>query len=335
MQSLKGGHTPGRLEALLARPRPVLLDGAVGTELARRGVDTRLPLWSARALLDDSGLETLTAIHADYARAGAEILVTDTFRTTRRALEKAGHGASWREVNRRAVERARAGASAATPLPGAPEGICLVAGGIAPLEDCYRPDLVPPQSECLVEHHRQVDLLAGLGVDLVFVETMNCLREAEAALQAARDSGLDVLLSLCPRPPHHLLSGETLEEAVPRLADAGGPELRGLLVNCARPDAMQEIFPAFVRLAPGLPHGLYAHLGEPDEVTGWRLAERHEPEAYAAWMETRVEEGARLVGGCCGTTPDHIAALRHMLDRLTPSRRSGASPPPGRSRGRG
>src|SRR5213594_3714774 len=153
-----------RLDALLARPLPVLLDGAVGTELARRGVDTTLPLWSARALFDDAGLETLVRIHEDYARAGAEILVTNTFRTTPRALGRAGRGDSWRDANRRAVESARAGA--AERDHDRPGGVCLVAGGIAPLEDCYSPDLVPPRVDCLAEHRRQVELLAGLGVDL-------------------------------------------------------------------------------------------------------------------------------------------------------------------------
>ncbi len=163
------------LDPLLGQRRPVLLDGAVGTELARRGVDTTLPLWSARALFDDPGLEALTKIHEDYARAGAEILVTNTFRTTRRSLGRAGKAGAWREANRRAVECARAGAKAAfddgaaaigdlrpearTAARHAPAGgrVCLVAGGIAPLEDCYRPDLVPQQDECLSEHRQQVE----------------------------------------------------------------------------------------------------------------------------------------------------------------------------------
>jgi homocysteine S-methyltransferase len=306
-----------RLDSILARPRPVLLDGAVGTELARRAVDTTLPLWSARALFDHNGLETLTRIHEDYARAGAEILVTNTFRTTLRSLGRAGRGDAWRPANRRAVECARAGAAAgaqAVTGPGAPDRVCLVAGGIAPLEDCYRPDLVPPQPECLAEHRRQVELLAETGVDLIFIETMNCVREAEAAVLAARDSGLPVLLSLCPRVPGHLFSGERLEDAVPRLVETGGPGLRGILVNCATPEVMDEVFPCFARLAPDLPHGLYAHLGEPDEVTGWRLPERHDPGKYATWMERKLDEGARLIGGCCGTNPDHIAALARLID---------------------
>src|SRR2546427_720348 len=293
--------TPTVLDSLLGRRRPVLLDGAVGTELARRGVDTTLPLWSARALFDDRGLATLARIHEDYARAGAEILVTNTFRTTRRSLGRAGKGGAWREANRRAVERARAGAAAAAAgfrpavkaaarHAAASGRVCLVAGGIAPLEDCYRPDLVPPQETCLVEHRLQVEMLAGLDVDLIVIETMNCRREAEAALLAARDTGLPVLLSLCPREPRQLFSGEPLEEAVPDLVDLGGEALRAILLNCATPEVLQRIFPRFVALSPRLPHGLYAHLGEPDEVSGWRLPKRHEPEPYALWMAPRIRE---------------------------------------------
>jgi homocysteine S-methyltransferase len=307
------------LAALLARRRPTLIDGAVGTELARRGVPTTLPLWSAHALVDDRGLETLRAIHLDYARAGAEVLVTNTFRTTARALRKGGREGDLPVLNRRAVEAARAAAESAGPRPGkAGRRACLVAGSIAPLEYCYRPDLVPPQAECLAEHRRQVEMLAGLGVDFILIETMNLRREAEAALAAARGCGLDVLLSLCPRSPGHLLSGEPLEGAVPALVAAGGPRLRGVLLNCATPEVLEEVYPRFARLveATGLPAGLYAHLGEPDDVTGWTMPERHEPERYAAWMERRVAEGARLVGGCCGTTPDHIAALARSISIL-------------------
>lgn len=295
------------LSFLLSRPRPVVLDGAVGTELARRGVATTTPLWSAHALLSPSGRKTLTAIHADYARAGAEILVTNTFRTTWRALEAGGRGSEWREANERAVDCAREGASAA-------EGSCLVAGGIAPLEDCYSPHLAPPDATCLIEHRRQVRLLAELGVDLIWIETMNAKREALAATIAAKESGLDFAVSLCPRPPAHLLSGETLADAVAEIVAAGGAGLRAVLVNCASPEALEGLFAGFVVLAPGVPHGLYAHLGKRDDATGWRMPERHEPDRYASWMARRIAEGARIVGGCCGTTPDHVAALRRVVE---------------------
>ena len=302
------------LQERLNRTMPLLIDGATGTELQRRGVTTSLPLWSAHALVDSGGLRILEAIHADYARAGAQILVTNTFRTTRRALERAGRGADWRPFNERAVRAARDGAAAA----GAD---CLVAGGIAPLEDCYRPDLVPSAAACREEHRRQAGLLAGLGVDLIIIETMNHAREAEAALSAARDTGLEVILSLCPKGPAHLLSGEPLDEVVPRLLRAGGPRLRAILLNCAPPPVLEQVYPRLAELAGGLPHGLYAHLGEPDDIVGWRLPEEHAPEAYAAWMADRLRQGARVIGGCCGTAPGHIAALARLAGSgLAPER---------------
>jgi len=295
------------LRKRLERSGPVLLDGAVGTELLRRGVRTALPLWSAHALLTPEGLKVLAQLHEDYARAGAEILITNTFRTTLRALQGAGLGEQWRLVNRRAVEAARPAAESVTPR------LCWVAGSIAPLEDCYRCDLVPAEETCLREHRRQIELLVELGVDLILIETMNCLREAKAALRAAADCGLDVLLSLCPRAPGHLLSGEPLEEVLPELVAAGTPRLRGLLLNCASPEVMEEVYPRFAALVGELPHGLYVHLGEPEDTVGWRFSEAYQPARFAAWMAQRVEEGAHFIGGCCGTTPAHIAALRQAF----------------------
>ena len=293
----------------LAEPRPVVLDGATGTELQRRGVDTGLPLWSARALSSEAGRDILTAIHAEYARAGAEVLTTNTFRTTQRALGRAGVQNRWVLYNRRAVEAARAGAaSAGKARAGVPRTI-FVAGSIAPLEDCYSCDLVPPQAECLREHLQQVDLLARLGVDLILIETMNTRREALAAVLAARAAGIDALLSLCPGDPDRLLSGEPLDDAIPRLLEASAGRVVGALLNCATPEVLARAAPVLAGLARSLPWGLYAHLGEPDPVMGWRLPERHDKDAYAAWVRDRIGEGARVVGGCCGTTPDHIAAI--------------------------
>ena len=303
------------LSERLARPGAVLCDGATGTELNQRGVDTRLPLWSARALTTEAGREVLVAIHRDYASAGAEVLTINTFRTTRRALERAGLLQHWTLLNRRAVEAARAAAGATR---------ALIAGSLAPLEDCYEPQSVPPQEICLREHLAQADLLARLGVDLLLVETMNCRREARAAILAARSTGLDVLLALCPGSPEHLLSGEPLEDALPRLIDDGGGRIAGVLLNCAPPEVLERAAPLLDRLLGSLPWGLSAHLGHADPVDGWRLPDEHAPEEYAEWAAARVREGARLASGCCGTTPAHIERLAARLgDAPT---RPGSSP---------
>jgi S-methylmethionine-dependent homocysteine/selenocysteine methylase len=305
----------------LRGPSPLILDGATGTELARRGVDTGLPLWSAHALAETRGRAVLEAIHAEYARAGAAVLTTDTFRTTARALARAGRGNDWTLLNRRAVEIARAAARRSTAVPERPpsgrlsdaDEAPLVAGSIAPLEDCYRPDLVPPQADCRREHLRQADLLARLGVDLLLIETMNTAREACAAVAAARAVGIDALVSLCPGAPDTLLSGERLGDAVTRLLDEGGGRVAGVLLNCAGPGLLAQALPALAAAAAGLPFGVYAHLGEPDPVTGWRLPKEHDTEAYAAWSEGCARLGARILGGCCGTTPAHIEAIARRL----------------------
>ncbi len=296
------------LQELLRQRDAVVLDGGVGSELLRRGLRTSLPLWSAHALLDEAGLRLLAAIHAAYARAGAQILTTNTFRTTRRAIEGASKLSEWRTLNRLAVQAARAAADSVSHT-------CVVAGSIAPLEDCYQPDLAPSREVCLGEHARQMELLLELGVDLLLIETMNCAREAEAAVLAARDSGGDFLVSLCPRAPFHLLSGEPLDEVVPPLIEMAGPRLRGMLLNCASPEVLSSVYPRFARLVDDMPHGLYAHIGEPDEDVGWKFPEEQEPETYADWIAQRRKEKARFVGGCCGTTPEHIAAVVERISR--------------------
>src|SRR5512139_2644302 len=121
----------------------LLLDGAAGTELQRRGVDTTLPLWSARALIEAP--EVLRAIHKDYLAAGADIITTNTFRTHRRTLTRAGVGERARELTSLAVQIARDAA-------GRVDRQIFVAGSMAPLEDCYSPQLVPAADELQVEH---------------------------------------------------------------------------------------------------------------------------------------------------------------------------------------
>src|SRR5512147_1596702 len=117
----------------LTQTKPILLDGATGTELQRRGVDTSLPLWSARALLDAH--EVLYAIHTEYLAANADIITTNTFRTHRRTLTRAGLGERTRELTQLAVAIAREAARQA-------DRQVFVAGSISPLEDCYSPQRV-------------------------------------------------------------------------------------------------------------------------------------------------------------------------------------------------
>ncbi|MCS5637780.1 MAG: homocysteine S-methyltransferase family protein, partial [Myxococcota bacterium] len=162
-----GGRQEGAeaLRARLARGPTLLLDGALGTELERRGCPAGLPLWSTHGLLEAP--ELVAEIHGDYARAGAEILTANTFRTQRRTLERSGAsqgslGPRDAELTQQAVDLARRGA-------GCVDRPIWVAGSAPPLEDCYRPDRVPEDRDLEREHSIHMENLANAGVDLVLI----------------------------------------------------------------------------------------------------------------------------------------------------------------------
>lgn len=286
----------------------VLLDGAVGTELDRRGVATRLPLWSAIGLLDAP--EVVLAIHADYVRAGADILTANTFRTTRRTFAKvAGSSFDGAALNKLAVDLAReAGRSVGRDV--------LVAGSIAPLEDCYSPLLSPPFEIALTEHREQSRWLAEGGADLLMIETMPSASEAEAAVIAAVETGLDVTVGFVVGADRRLLSGESLSEAVSRVERHG---VVAVLVNCAPAMVIGQTITQLASLTD-LPVGGYANLGVIEDTVGWSSDQSVDGTAYANAVAEWVARGARIVGGCCGTRPDQIASVRAMLDERGSSR---------------
>ena len=152
-----------RLTERLVNGPSLLLDGATGTELERRGQRCDPPLWSSHALLVRP--QMVERIHAEYARAGAEIITANSFRTQRRTLERGeseypGLADRDEELTTLAVALARAGAERSASAS-------WVAGSAAPLEDCYRPDLVPGDDALRAEHARHAGNLARAGADLI------------------------------------------------------------------------------------------------------------------------------------------------------------------------
>lgn len=278
---------------------PLLLDGATGTELTRRGIDTSLPLWSAAALRDVP--EVVRQIHADYVAAGAEVITANTFRTHGRSLAPAGladQAAEWTKV---AVGLARDAA----------QGRAYVAGSQAPLEDCYEPQRTPPEHELAAEHAAMANHLAAAGVDVILVETQPTIREAVAAATAAIATGLPVLVSFVCRSDGKLFSGETVADAVTAVRPLG-PD--AVMVNCCPAPQAGGLLQTLASAAPDIPRGAYANIGEMDPVQGWRTTGAEDPQQYADWARQWLSAGARLIGGCCGTTPEHIRRLRKLLD---------------------
>jgi homocysteine S-methyltransferase len=292
---------PAELRLRLRAGPPLVLDGATGTELERRGVPSALPLWSAHALL--AAPEELAAIHAEYARAGAEAITANTFRTQRRTLARAGLGGRAGELTRLAVELARRGARQA---PGGRSAWVL--GSAPPLEDCFRPDLAPDAASLAREHAEHAEHLAAAGVDAILAETHGSAREARAAARAARAAGLPALVGFVCWRGAALLSGEPLEAA---LAEVAREEPAAVLVNCLPPSNVAACL-APLR-ASGLPFGVYPNLGAPGAGPGASRSEECSPEELALRAGGWLRAGARVVGGCCGTRPAHVRAIASLV----------------------
>lgn len=298
------GSIHGPFRRLLATRAPLILDGAMGTELARRGVDIGLPLWSANAFL--TAPDVVRAIHRDYCAAGADIITTNTFRTTPRAFRNAGLPDRSAALTAQAVECAREARS------GFPGRTILIAGSMAPLEDCYRPDLVPPDADLEREHAVHARQLADAGVDLLLLETMISVREAAAACRAAVSTGLETVVSFTCRADERLYGGETLEEAVAAVLPLGPAALS---LNCISPRILTPILERLRRLTD-LPLAVYANVGTPGgEHSGVTLIVDVTPDAYTAYAAEWTHRSCAIIGGCCGTTPEHIGRLREFTTK--------------------
>ncbi len=286
--------------------RITILDGAMGTELARRGIDTSGPEWSARALLEDPG--AVAAIHAAYAEAGATVHIANTFRTRQRDLERSAPPAAdpdavapdWRTLTRRAIDIARVSVPASHTL----------AASLAPLEDCYEPDRSPGEAG-RAAHRAFAEALVEAGADLILCETFPHPGEAcvavEESVAAASRRGIPVWCSLTPGPRAALMSPETLARAAREAAERG---VAAALVNCvAASRALPYVEALASALADRLPIGIYANAGEDREGIGWGDVGEEGPRRYAELAQTWADAGATIIGGCCGTGPTHVRAL--------------------------
>ncbi len=296
-------NSPAR-QAFLARlaSRPLLLDGAMGTLLYSRGTPQR-------ASLDELVLsrpEVVGAVHREYIAAGADIIETDSFTASRHHLAPLGLADRTGHINRRAAQLARE----AREVSGVD---VLVAGSIGPVSSpLHGPAHVSAEvaAESVTE---QLESLLEGGIDLVQLETASDLEHLLASVEAARQlSDLPVVASLSLGEDLRAADGSEPAAAVAALR-AAGVDVIG--VNCgsgpiAGIDALAQMAPA----AGDTPLLIMPNAGLSGRVSG-RFVWAAEPAYFAAEVPAFLAAGARLIGGCCGTTPEHIAAMRAALDR--------------------
>lgn len=291
------------LKKRLKAKRPILLDGAMGTEILNRGVSTKLPLWSAEALITHP--QVVEQIHEAYIAAGAEIITTNTFCTTQRVLDKASGEHKARDLTILACELAQQ-ARRAVPT----DHEVYIAGSVAPLEDCYSPELTPPDAELEVEHGELARNLRDGGVDFILLETMITLRETLAALRAAQANDVPVAVSFCCNDKLELLGGEPLSKVIP-IVELFDPLFIG--VNCVSPAIATKVV-KHLRTLTKLPISVYAQGdGQPDDDQGWKFKHQSLHAAYQAAAQQWLKDGAQLIGSCCGTTPQDTRSLQALI----------------------
>lgn len=281
----------------------VLLDGAVGTELERRGYHTHLPLWSASAIREAPKL--LQKIHLEYIEGGAQIITANTFRTSIYTYERAGLSVQQvKDDVRIAHEIARI-----AQKQGRSE--IKIAASITSLEDCYRPDLTPDNPTLREYHGQQIDVLKKTGFDLILVETMHTIREAEIIAQMCESYELPYILSFIPGSHGKLLSGESLMVAINRIAHYK-PE--AILLNCRPADALNHQL-SYLKCFNGQ-IGIYPNgSGMPDDIVGWRFESEHPEKQFLNQAKIWIESGIDILGGCCGTRPTDIQQVHKFLGR--------------------
>ena len=291
-----------------------ILDGGMGGEIQRHLPEAKNGLWSALALIDHSDL--VVRLHREYIDAGADLVTTNTYATVPSYLAKAGMAARYPELARLAARLARQAADT-VPRP------VQVAGALPPLEESYRADLVPPAAQALPVYGKLVAAMAP-DVDVWLCETMSSAAEAVNAARQARALGggkpVYVSWTLDETPGAGLRSGESIAAAVRAVA---GMDVDAFLFNCTHPEAIEAGLNELRRLTDK-PVGCYPNrLNRVPE--GWALdnnlatgLRRDLPQhLYVAAMERCVEQGATIVGGCCGIGPDDIRALASRLRAST------------------
>ena len=293
-----------RFATALAGGRPLLADGAAATTLFAAGLPVGTP--PERWVIERP--DAITALHAHFAEAGADILLTATFGASHHRLAGLGLDGMVGAVNAAAVRLARAAAAA-----GGRD--LLVAGSIGPVAD--RPGRPGWTSVAAITAAwtEQAMILEVAGVDALWFETLSTREEMHAAAQAAARTGLPFVLTACFPGDGRTLGGLTPHDVVAVLETLDHrPSAFG--ANCGSgPAAMLPLIEAFAAARTGLPLIAKPSAGLPT-LTGGALVYPISPADMAAFVGAASARGASIIGGCCGTGPAQLAAMRRAIDEL-------------------
>lgn len=285
----------------------ILLDGGMGQELRRRGLNENAKV-AGMALLDSP--DAVRDVHKEFIAAGAEVITTWNYAITPQRLALSGFRDKLNDMTRAAADLANEARGNAASV--------RIAGSLPPLRASYEPN--SQDLDSMAEEYAEIADLLAPSVDLFICETMSSVGEAVAAARAAAVHGKPIWVSLTLRDEGdgRLRSGETVEAALNAL---DGLPVEAVLFNCCDASAITAAMPS-LHAATDLPIGAYANAFTPIDKewkrTGSKLRDLRNftPKEYAQHVADWRAAGAEIVGGCCGIGPEHIAYLRAELDQI-------------------
>ena len=287
----------------------IVFDGGVGTYLYEKGVFIN----TCYDELNLTNPDIVTEVHREYVTAGADVIETNTFGANRFRL--AAHG-----LEKKAYEIAKRGAQLAKAVAG---DETLVAGSVGPLGVLIEPLGKVSFDEAREAFREQVKGLLDGGADIIILETFVLVPELQQAIRAVKEVNPDtpIMAQVTINDDGNLLSGATLESFVKAVGDSGVDTI-GL--NCSvGPKSMLEALETLKTLTP-LPISVQPNAGLPQSIGG-RNIYMTSPEYMAEYAKRFIQTGASIVGGCCGTNPTHIRAIRRAVRALRPVKRMDVS----------
>lgn len=282
----------------------LVADGATGTNHQLRGLGLGVP--PEEWVLDEP--DKVVELHRAFVEAGSDIILTNTFGGTRLRLRDSKYAGRAPELNRRAAELARSAASGRDDV--------LVAGSMGPTGTLCEPLGELTHADAVANYAEQAAALVEGGVDFLLLETFFALEEALAAIEGARDaSDLPLVVSFSYDQGTRTMMGLRAAQVVEALAPLG---LAAIGANCGKTlDAMAQIVEEMAVMKCGLPLWIKPNAGLPRMVGD--IAEYDVgPEQMADYAVRYVQAGAQIVGGCCGNTPAHVAAIVRAVTQITP-----------------
>ena len=286
---------PDLLTTLLGERRVLLADGATGTNLFDRG----LASGEAPELWCETQPDEVRALHRSFVEAGADIILTNSFGGTRQRLKLHGADDRVRELNAAAARLAREVADgAARPV--------VVAGSVGPTGELLEPLGSLTEADAVEAFVEQMEGLRDGGADVAWIETMSAEGEMRAAIEAARRVGLPSVLTAS-----FDTAGRTMMGLAP--ADLAGIAAGTVAFGANCGVGASDILASLIEMRPDAPLVVKGNCGIP-QFRGATVHYSGTPDQMAEYARLAVDAGASIVGGCCGTTPAHLRAMREAID---------------------